>query len=160
MSVALIIVLIVIGLALMVVEVVVLPGITIAGVGGVLLIGCGVFFTFKWFGNTAGMISLIGTVLLFIVFMIYALRAKTWDRLSLHSEIDSRVNVVDTNDIKTGDRGMTVSRLAPIGKILIHDKIMEGKSEFGLIDENREIEVVHVNNSTIIVQEIKSSFIS
>jgi len=160
MSVALIIVLIVIGLALMVVEVVVLPGITIAGVGGVILIGCGVFFTFKWFGNTAGMFSLIGTGLLFIVFMIYALRAKTWDRLSLHSEIDSRVNVVDTNDIKTGDRGMTVSRLAPIGKILIHDKIMEGKSEFGLIDENREIEVVHVNNSTIIVQEIKSSFIS
>jgi membrane-bound ClpP family serine protease len=160
MSVARIIVLIVVGLALMVVEVVVLPGITIAGVGGVILIGCGVFFTFKWFGNTAGMFSLIGTGILFIVFMMYALRAKTWDRLSLHSEIDSRVNVVDTNDIKTGDRGMTVSRLAPIGKILIHDKIMEGKSEFGLIDENREIEVVQVNQSTIIVQEIKSSFIS
>jgi len=63
---------------------------------------------------------------------------------------------VDTNDIKTGDRGTTVSRLAPIGKILIHDKIMEGKSEFGMVDENREIEVVYVNDSTVIVQEIKS----
>jgi membrane-bound ClpP family serine protease len=52
---------------------------------------------------------------------------------------------------------MTVSRLAPIGKILIHDKLMEGKSEFGLIDENREIEVVYVNESTVIVQEIKTS---
>jgi membrane-bound ClpP family serine protease len=156
MSVALIIILIVVGLSLMVVEVVVLPGITIAGIAGCLLIGCGVFLTFKWFGNTAGMFALIGTGILFIIFMIYALRAKTWDRLSLHSEIDSRVNVVDTNDIKTGDRGMTVSRLAPIGKILIHDKIMEGKSEFGLIDENREIEVLHVNDSTIIGQEIKS----
>ena len=156
MSVVLIIVLIIIGLSLMVVEVVVLPGITIAGIGGAILIGCGVFLTFKWFGNTAGMIVLIATGILFVIFMVYALRANTWKRLSLHSEIDSRVNVVDTNDIKTGDRGMTVSRLAPIGKILIHDKIMEGKSEFGLIDENREIEVVHVNNSTIIVQEIKS----
>ena len=156
MSVALIILLIVIGIALMVVEVVVLPGITISGLAGALLIGCSVFFTFKWFGNTAGIFSLIGTGILFIVFMVYALRAKTWDRLSLHSEIDGRVNVVDTNDIKQGDRGMTVSRLAPIGKILIHDKIMEGKSEFGLIDENREIEVVHVNESTIIVHEIKS----
>jgi len=156
MSVVLIIVLIVIGLSLMVVEVVVLPGITVAGVGGVILIGCGVFLTFKWFGNTAGMIALIATGILFVIFMIYALRANTWNRLSLHSEIDSKVNVVDTNDIKTGDRGMTVSRLAPIGKIIIHDKIMEGKSEFGLIDENREIEVVHVNDSTVIVQEIKS----
>ena len=157
MSVTLIIILIVIGLALMVVEVVVLPGITVAGVGGVILIGSGVYLTFRWFGNTAGTFALIGTGILFIVFLIYALREKTWDRLSLHSEIDSKVNVVDTNDIKTGDKGMTVSRLAPIGKIMIHGKIMEGKSEFGLIDENREIEVVHVNESTIIVQEIKLS---
>ena len=157
MSVTLIIVLIVIGIALMVVEVVVLPGITISGIAGVLLIGCGVYLTFKWFGNTAGVIALVGTSILFIIFLIYALRAKTWDRLSLHSEIDGKVNVVDTNDIKTGDQGMTVSRLAPIGKILIHGKIMEGKSEFGLIDENREIEVVHVNESTVIVQESKLS---
>jgi len=157
MSITLIIVLIVVGIALMVVEVVVLPGITVAGIAGALLIGCGVFLTFKWFGNAAGTYALVGTGILFIVFLIYVVRAKTWDRLSLHSEIDSRVNVVDTNDIKTGDRGMTVSRLAPIGKILIHDKIMEGKSEFGLIDENREIEVVYVDNTTIIVQEFKSN---
>lgn len=156
MTVALIILLIVIGLALIVVEVVVLPGITVAGVAGILLIGSSIFLTYRWFGNTAGTFSLIGTSILFIVFLIYALRAKTWDRLSLHSEIDSRVNVVDTDHIKQGDKGMTVSRLAPMGKILIHDKLMEGKSEFGLIDENREIEVVHVNESTIIVQEIKS----
>ena len=155
MLVAIIIILIVIGLALMVVEVVVLPGITVAGIAGILLIGCSIFLTYRWFGNTAGTFALIGTGMLFIVFLIYALRAKTWDRLSLHSEIDSKVNVVDTNDIKVGDKGMTVSRLAPIGKIIIHDKIMEGKSEFGLIDENREIEVVHVSDSTIIVQESK-----
>jgi len=157
MNVTLIIILIVIGLSLMVVEVVVLPGITVAGIGGVLLIGCGVALAYKWFGGTAGTAALAGSGILFIVFMIYALRAKTWDRLSLNSEIDSRVNVVDTDDIKLGDRGMTVSRLAPIGKIIIREKIMEGKSEFGLIDENREIEVVYVSGSTVVVQEIKSS---
>ena len=152
---ALIIILIVIGLALIIVEVVVLPGITVSGVAGVLLIGCSVFLTFRWYGNTAGTYSLIATGIFFIIFLIYVLRAKTWDRLSLHSEIDSRVNVVDTDNIKSGDKGMTVSRLAPVGKILVHDKIMEGKSEFGLIDENREIEVVHVDGSTITVQESK-----
>jgi len=156
MGVAFIIILIVIGLVLLIVEVVVLPGVTVAGIGGLVLIGCSVFLTFKWYGNPYGTYSLIVTGILFIVFLMYALRAKTWDRMSLHSEIDSKVNVVDTDDIKTGDKGKTVSRLAPIGKILIHDKIMEGKSEFGLIDENKEIEVVYINESTIIVQEIKS----
>jgi len=159
MSITLIVILIVVGLSLMVVEVVVLPGITVAGVGGVLLIGCGVALAYKWFGGTAGTAALVGTGALFIVFMIYALRAKTWDRLSLNSEIDSRVNVVDTDDIMLGDRGMTVSRLAPIGKIIIREKIMEGKSEFGLIDENREIEVVYVSGSTVVVQEVKSTSI-
>ena len=156
MSVALIILLIVIGIALMVVEVVVLPGITVSGLAGVALIGCSVYFTFKWYGATAGTFSLIGTGVLFVVFITYALRAKTWDSLSLHSEIVGKVNVVDTDSIKPGDKGMTVSRLAPIGKILINDKIMEAKSEFGLIDENTEVAVVHVNESTIIVQKIKS----
>ncbi len=157
MSVALVIILIVIGLALIVVEVVVLPGITVAGVAGVLLIGCGIFFTYKSLGSTAGTYALIGTSILFIIFLIYALRAKTWDRLSLHSEIDGKVNVVDVNDIKVGDKGRTLSRLAPIGKVMIHDKIVEGKSEFGLIDENKEIEVVQVDESTIIVHENKQS---
>jgi membrane-bound ClpP family serine protease len=157
MDIVLIIFLIVVGIALCVVEVVVLPGITVAGIGGVLLVGCSVYLTYRRYGNTAGTIALIATAILFLIFLIYAMRAKTWDKLSLHSEIDGKVNVIDTNDIKTGDRGMTVSRLAPIGKIIIHDKIMEGKSEFGLIDENSEIEVVYVNESTVIVQEIKSS---
>ncbi len=157
MSVALVIFLIVLGLALIVVEVVVLPGITVAGIAGVLLIGSGVFFTYRFFGSTAGTASLIGTSILFIIFLIYALRAKTWDRLSLHSEIDGKVNVVNTDDIKSGDKGMTVSRLAPIGKILIHGKIMEGKSEFGLIDENKEVEVIRVDESSIIVQVSKQS---
>jgi membrane-bound ClpP family serine protease len=154
MSVFFVILLIVIGLALIVVEVVVLPGITVAGIAGVVLIAGGVYFSFDLFGNTVGIFTLIGASVLFIVFLIYALRAKTWDRLSLHSEIGGRVNVVDTNDIKIGDSALTVSRLSPIGKILIHDKMIEGKSEFGLIDVNKEVTVVQVNESSVVVQEI------
>lgn len=154
MSVALIIILVVVGLALLVVEVVVLPGINIAGIAGFILIAGGVFFTYRNFGNAAGTYTLIGVSILFIVFLIYALRSKTWDRLSLHSEITGKVNVVDVSNVKAGDKGITVSRLAPIGKVLIGNEIWEGKSEFGLIDENREIVVVQVNHSNIVVREI------
>ena len=156
MNLTLIVLLVVIGLALLIVEVIVLPGVTVAGIAGGVLVACSVYLTFKWYGSAAGTYLLIATGLMFIVFLMFALRPKTWDRLSLNSEIDSRVNVVDIDDVKSGDKGMTVSRLAPIGKIIIHDKIMEGKSEFGLIDENREIVVVYVDSSTVIVQEIKS----
>ena len=80
------------------------------------------------------------------------MRSKTWNKRSLHYEIDGKVNVVDTAGIKQGDKGIALSRLAPIGKILIHGKIVEAKSEFGLIDEQKEIEVVSVEQSSIIVK--------
>jgi membrane-bound ClpP family serine protease len=156
MSVALIIILILAGLALIVVEVVVLPGVTVAGIAGGVLAGCGVFFAYRLFGSTAGASTLTVTGILFIALLIYAVRAKTWDRLSLHSEIDGKVNVVDTQEIHLGDNGLTISRLAPVGKILIHDKIVEGKSEFGLIDENTEVHVVQVDESTIVVQKLNN----
>jgi membrane-bound ClpP family serine protease len=156
MSIALIVILIVIGLALIVVEVIVLPGINVAGIAGLILIAGGVFFAYR-IGSLAGNCTLAGASILFIVFLIYALRSKTWDRLSLHSEITGKVNVVDVSNIKVGDQGVTVSRLAPIGKVLIGGEIREGKSEFGLIDENREIVVIQVNQSNIIVQEVNQS---
>ncbi|MDR1864226.1 MAG: hypothetical protein LBR08_01505 [Bacteroidales bacterium] len=154
MSIVFVILLIVTGLALIIVEVLVLPGITVAGIAGVILSAAGVFFAFRFFGNTAGVFVLLGTCLLFLVFLIYALRSKTWNRLSLHSEIDGKVNVVDTVHIKVGDAATTVSRLAPVGKILIHNTIIEGKSEFGLIDANCEVEVVQVDESSVIVRTV------
>ncbi len=155
MSVTLVIILIVLGLSLLVVEVLILPGITVAGIGGGILTVSGVYLSFRYFGNTVGLLVLVGTAALFIILMAYALRSKTWKRLSLHAEIDGKVNVIDTNSIKVGDTGVAISRLAPIGKVLVHDQIVEGKSQFGLIEEKSKIEVVQVTESSIIVQEIK-----
>ncbi|MDR3093150.1 MAG: hypothetical protein LBU62_00715 [Bacteroidales bacterium] len=152
MSAFLVILLIAIGMALIVVEVVVLPGITLAGIAGIILIAAGVFVSFSAFGDTVGIVSLIGSSLLFIVFLIYALRAKTWNRLSLKSEIDSKVNLVD-KDIQVGDTAVTLSRLAPMGKIRIHNTIVEAKSILGLIDENRTVKVLEINGNRIVVQE-------
>ncbi|MDR0713419.1 MAG: hypothetical protein LBF89_04055 [Bacteroidales bacterium] len=155
MAVFFVILLIVAGISLLIVEVVVLPGVTVAGVGGIILIGAAVFFSFNIFGRTVGIFALIGASLLFIFFLIYALRAKTWDRLSLHSEIDGKVNVIES-DIRTGDTAVTVSRLAPIGKILIGGKTVEAKSEMGMIDANKTVKVVQVDEFSVIVREVES----
>ncbi|MDR1666949.1 MAG: hypothetical protein LBS03_04560 [Bacteroidales bacterium] len=155
MAVIFVILLIVAGIALIVVEVVVLPGVTVAGVGGVILIGAGVYFSFGIFGQTVGIFVLISASLLFIFFLIYALRARTWDRLSLHSEIDGKVNVI-TDDIHIGDTAVTISRLAPMGKILIHGKMVEAKSEIGMIDEKKTVKVVQANQFSVIVREEES----
>ena len=54
-----IIALLVIGLALLVVEVVFVPGTTVVGVIGVIFAGAGVIITYRYFGSAAPSISIM-----------------------------------------------------------------------------------------------------
>ena len=69
MDIAFIILLIVIGIALLIVEVVVLPGVTVAGIGGLFLIGCSVFLTFRWHPSY-GIYALVATCILFLSVLV------------------------------------------------------------------------------------------
>ena len=55
--------------------------------------------------------------------------------------------------VRVGDTGMTVSRLAPMGKVEIGGKIYEAKSMDSYIDPRREVEVVGFENFNIIVRK-------
>ncbi|MCC8142562.1 MAG: NfeD family protein [Tannerellaceae bacterium] len=54
-----------------------------------------------------------------------------------------------------GDEGITLSRLAPIGKATINGIVVEAKSEEGFIDEEVPLVVVHVDGYNVIVTEKK-----
>ena len=61
-------------------------------------------------------------------------------------------NIVDVENGKIIP-GMTVSRLAPMGKVEIGGKIYEAKSMDSYIDPRREVEVVGFENFNIIVRK-------
>lgn len=81
----------------------------------------------------------------------YSLRTRTWKRLSLDTRIDSKVEGVDPA-VKAGDAGITVGRLAPMGKVKVGDSVVEALSESGYVDTNREVEIVKVYADKIIVK--------
>ena len=87
----LIISLIIIGLILILAEILLIPGVGIAGVLGVLSMGGSCFYAFHEFGNlTGGIVTGINAVLL-VILMIYVLRAKTWKRMALETISSSRL---------------------------------------------------------------------
>jgi len=86
----------------------------------------------------------------------YSLRAKTWKRLSLKMAIDSKMNVIEKEEVFAGEEGIAVSRLAPMGKVMIKDKMYEGKSLGNYIAENTPIVVVKVSESNLIVKPVNS----
>jgi membrane-bound ClpP family serine protease len=156
MSILAIILLIVLGILLFVVEFLLVPGVTIAGIGGAVLMGVAVYMSYKTHGNTVGNYTLIATLILTIGGFAYALRARTWSRLMLKKDIEGKVEVgLEKQTIKVGDRGEAITRMAPVGKVLVNGLVVEGKSQRGFLDQHTRIEVIKVLNTQIIVKPIK-----
>lgn len=150
----LIISLILIGLVLIFAEVLIIPGVGIAGVLGVLSIGGSCYFAFHELGVMGGAIVTGVNALLLVLLTIWILRAKTWKKMTLDTNIDSRVNVPDI-DLSVGDRGRAVTRLAPMGTVRFGDSSVEVISQEGLIDAGTEVEVVLLEDKKIYVDTIK-----
>lgn len=146
----LVISLILIGLVLMLAEVLIIPGVGVAGVLGLLSMGGSCYYAFYEFGNTTGGIVTGVNGLLLLVLMIYVLRAKTWKRFALETNIDSKA-VAREQVLAVGDRGKTVTRLAPVGAVRVGDNVVEVKALEGMIDPGVEVEVVLIEDNKIYV---------
>ena len=151
-----VILLISLGILLFLIEFLLIPGITIAGIGGAILTIGGIYLAFTVHGTQTGTIVLISTlVVTFLIFGI-SLRSKTWKKAMLTTNIDGKMNVIPGEDkIKPGDIGISVTRLAPMGTVKINGIFLEAKSESGYVNPKTEIEIVKVTSSQIIVKPLK-----
>ncbi len=151
-----IIILIILGILLFVIEFLLVPGVTIAGIGGLVLTVLGVYKAFSDFGATTGVWVLIGTLMVSVFVIAMSLRARTWNRLMLKTKVVGTVDSDITEDqIKVGDLGTSMTRLAPMGKIKVNGIVREAKSLEGYIDVHSDIEVVTVEGTRISVKNFK-----
>ena len=151
MNTTLLIIVLILGVVLLALEIVALPG-GIAGAFGVGLIGFGVWQTYALFGTKVGTIVLLCAIALCVLMLIWFMKTKTWNRFSLNEESDSKVNQLEPT-VKIGTKGVTISRLAPTGKPLIDGETMEVHAVNKFIDPDRPIEVVSLEGYRIDVVE-------
>jgi membrane protein implicated in regulation of membrane protease activity len=91
MSLLAIILLIILGLVLLLLEFAVIPGVTIAGIGGFVLLAGSVYIAFAEMGKVAGFITL-GVVLIISPLMIYYFfKSRAGKKMILDSKIDGKV---------------------------------------------------------------------
>ena len=153
MSWPIIIIFLLIGLALIALEIVALPG-AVSGICGGVIVIIGIWQTYSNYGSTAGNITLISSIVVGIVMLAILLKSGTWKRFSLNDESDSKVNRVDSSTIRVGAQGVTISRLAPAGKAMFGNEIVEVHSEGMFIDEKHPVEVVSIEGYLITVKEL------
>lgn len=149
--------LIIIGLLLLFAEILLIPGVGVAGILGLLSLGGSCFYAFNQMGSTAGAIVTAVNVLLVVVLSIYVLRAKTWKRLTLDTNINSKAVPSDL-DVEVGDRGVTITRLAPTGSARFSGLIVEVKALEGLLDPGVDVEVVLIEEGKIYVRPVVEEY--
>ncbi len=149
-----VIALLLLGILLILLEILFVPGTTIVGVGGVILLGIGIYLAYDFLGSTAGHLSLASSVAVVFLSLIVLLKGKTWQRMALDTKVEGKGVELLENFVSVGDRGKTISRLNPIGKALFADKILEVSTTGDFVDEDSIIEVVKVEQNKIKVKTI------
>jgi len=147
-------VLLALGIILILAEIFLLPGITIAIIGGALFVGGGLFYAYTHLGVEGGNIALVVSILVFLFTFFWLVKSKTINKIGLKTDIDS--TVADEKlmlEIKEGDEGITVSRLNPIGKVKVNQMTVEAKTLGGFVDDNVEVVVLKVFPTQIVVKE-------
>jgi membrane-bound ClpP family serine protease len=140
------------GLVLFLLELLVIPGISIAGIAALVLMAVAVYLAFSLFGATTGTLVLLGVLVSMGVVIAFTFRSKTWRRVSLHTRIDSRVTDVNAHGILPGDTGITITRLGPVGMAQIGEHRVEAHSEGPFIDQKSRVVVTRVEPSHVVVK--------
>lgn len=152
-----IITLILVGLVLIFIEILLIPGIGVAGVLGLLSMGGSCYYAFNQMGGTAGAVVTVVNALLIVALTVWVLRAKTWKRLALNTNIDSKAVSAD-GVISIGERGKTVTRLAPMGMVRFDNDSVEVKALEGMVDPGVEVEVVMIEDNKVYVKPVGEEF--
>jgi membrane-bound ClpP family serine protease len=150
-----IVLLILLGLLLLLIEFAVIPGITIAGIGGAVLLIASVYVAFTGIGNVAGFITLAVVVIASPLMIYYLFNSRSGKKMILESEIDGKIENFNPENLKVGDIGKTIGRLAPMGKIKVNGEMVEAQSTGAFIDHQTDIRIIKIKSNQIIVEPIK-----
>lgn len=154
LDIAIIAFLMIAAIVLILAEIFLLPGISLAGIGGAVFAIGGVVFAYT-VGSWVGHITLSLSIIIFGIIFGWLLRSRSFNKVALKTDIDSKLTSSKDLGIQVGDEGVTISRLAPIGKARINGITVEAKSLDELIDENTPIKVIRVDSYNVIVNPIK-----
>jgi len=151
-----VIILILVGLLLLLVETLLIPGFAVTGILGIACMGAACYLAFINLGTTAGIIAIVVCLLLAAVLLWLVLRSSTWNKATLNTNIDAKVDVnADKTGVAVGTKGTAITRLAPMGMVRLEDGTkIEVNSADGFIDQGTEVVVDSIVEEKIFIKKL------
>lgn len=141
-----------IGLILVLLEILFVPGTTLVGILGVLVTAAGVFYAFVRLDSQYAWMILGVTILVNFTALFYGFKSGVWKKFALKETISNRTFDDRLMGLTLGLEGKAVSDIKPIGKAEFLDKIYEVKSGTGLIPVGKTVIIHKLENNIIIVK--------
>lgn len=146
--------LIILGIILLLIEFTILPGITVAGVGGFLLFVYSVYLAFTSYGNLVGFLTLAFVLIASPLLVLLVFKGKSGKKMLLSAVVSGVANEINPEKVKIGDIGITIGRLAPMGKIKVNEEVVEVRSTGAFIDPGEQVRIIHIEKSLITVEPL------
>lgn len=146
--------LLLLGILLLLLEILFVPGTTLVGVGGLILLAIGIYLAYASIGAMAGHISLASSVAILILGLVVLLKGKTWQRVALNDQLQGKGVEAVEEMVTIGDVGKTITRLNPVGKAVFDDKIVEVTVAGDFVNENVSIQIVKIEGNRIRVKTV------
>ena len=138
------------GLILLLLELLVVPGTTVVGVIGFILMAVGIWQSYIEYGWIWGSMILLLTLLISLGGLYYSLRSNTWNKAMLKTSIKSRVNT-EANAVAIGSVGLTTSIINPMGKAIFDNKFYEVSSYGEFIEAEKDVKIVAIEGNKIFI---------
>lgn len=152
---SIVVLLVLLGLALVIIEVIFIPGTTVVGIAGFISMIVGIILSFNYFGPETGWLTLGGSTAVSGIFLYISFRTNVWKRFALNTSIDSRVNEVEKLNFVVGLEGLALSALRPVGKGEFGGNVTEVRTVGEYVNAGDSIRIIKVLPNQVIVEKIK-----
>ncbi|WP_400192638.1 NfeD family protein [Hymenobacter sp. B81] len=149
----LIVVLLLFGALFVVAEVLLIPGTTIVGLAGFVLLTVGIWLSYRDLGTTTGHVLLGSATVLVGVVVWLGLRPQSVNRFALTTRNTARVDDVRRPDVTIGQLGRTLSALRPAGTVLFGDERREATTRGEFVNPGMEVRVLGIEQNRIVVEQ-------
>lgn len=153
MDILIILLLIFLAIFLVVVETLLLPGVTIAALGALAAAAYASFLAYSLYGFGGGLTVFMGSLVLSVITVFVCIKKRNIAKMSLKVNSDSAVPSV-RDVVKIGECGVATSRLAPIGTILVEGSYVEAKSVGGFVDPKTAVKIIGYDDNMVLVEKI------
>ncbi|OIP84264.1 MAG: hypothetical protein AUK44_03205 [Porphyromonadaceae bacterium CG2_30_38_12] len=153
MEITIVILLLIVGIVFFLLELFLIPGISLAGIAGTIFLGSSVYYAYTHISSMAGNITLLGGLVLLAIVIWVFIKSHSLDKMALNSEIKGKNDPLEGVNIQIGDKAITASRLAPMGKVRINGHTIEAKSNGNFIDENTTVRIIEIMKTNVLVEQ-------